>query len=226
MFVMIRLPTRARFHLSIGAVVVLVGCGGDVEGTPSSDAATTDTSTMGDSGQPDTAVSDGRSDAPRFDACDGAAQCILAITDCCGKCGDPVITDFDAINRTQEAAHRATVCKDPTPACPDCAAWDDPNLVAFCRDSRCVGVDVRTDAISECAKDDDCMLRAGSDCCEACSVVDARQIIALGKAKGGELQAQVCDPLAGACPPCMPVYPTNVVATCDLSAKRCRVTVK
>lgn len=199
--------------LLVGSVLLLA-CGGNVE-TASTDASV-DSST----------TTDTRPETPRFDVCSGPGQCILDITGCCGKCGDAVLSDYDAINRDQAAAHRAAVCTDPAPACPKCATMMNPNLVAFCRESRCVGVDVRTDVVAECAKDDDCRLRAGNGCCEACSVVDVSQLIALSKTRGGELEAQVCDPLAGACPPCVPVYPSGVTATCNTATKRCQVTVK
>lgn len=219
-------------HLLL-AVSLLAGCGGDVADAAladagSDDGATTDTSTVGDSASSVDAspVSDAAADASRFDACDGPAQCLLAITDCCGKCGEPAITDFDAIHRDHASARRAAVCKEPSPACPDCITLPNPNLVAFCRDERCVGVDLRADSIAECAKDDDCTLRAGSDCCESCGVPEPSRLIALAKTKAGELPAQVCDPLAGACPPCVPSYPATVKAACDPSTKRCRVVAK
>lgn len=208
---------------------LVVGCGGSVDNSSAVDAAP-DTATLHDTGSAsdtgstsDAAPSDG---GVAFDRCNGPAQCILAITDCCGKCGETAITDYHAIHRDRASAHRASVCTDPGFGCPDCISSKSPNLVAFCRGERCVGVDVRTDAISECATDSDCMLRTGNDCCESCGVSDPSQLIALSKAKGSELTAQVCDPLAGACPPCVPVYPPDVAATCDPVAKRCRVTVK
>jgi len=193
---------------------MVLGCGGTVvEGTPS-----------------DASVDTGKVDAPpadtsRFDRCDGAAQCQLATTGCCGKCGEAVLTDFDAIARDQYDAHFRVVCPEPLP-CPKCATLMTPNLLAFCRSERCVGIDVRADVLSECTKDDDCRLRAGNGCCENCAVAELSALIAVSKSKGGELEAQVCDPLAGACPPCVPVYPAGVAATCDPATRHCRVTVK
>jgi hypothetical protein len=196
---------------------LLVGCGGNVvEGTSpdaSTDGAVTDTSTV-DAPPGDT--------AGRFDRCDGPAQCVLAPVGCCSKCGPTEITDFDAIQRDQVDAHHAAVCPVPE-SCPKCASMIGPNLVALCRAERCVGVDLRQDVLSECATDADCTMRAGSGCCESCAVASASELVALNVGKVGALAALVCDPLAGACPPCMPVYPASAKAVCDPSSKHCRI---
>lgn len=200
--------------------VLLLGCGGSVEtGTTPADGSVSETTIEA---SVETSI-EASTDAPRFDACDGPAQCILAINGCCGKCGAPALSDWDAINKTQGDAHRAAVCTDPAPACPKCATILDPNQIAFCRASRCKAIDVRLDAISECATDSDCRLRAGNGCCEACAVAETSQLIALSKSKGGELEAQVCDPAAGACPPCVPTYPAGVTAICDPTTRHCKV---
>ena len=80
----------------------------------------------------------------------------------------------------------------------------------------------RLDPVSACEKDSDCALRAGSQCCEPCTT-GTYELIAINASQRGELSKQVCGPTTG-CVGCVPSYPAEAKATCDLATKHCKVT--
>jgi hypothetical protein len=188
----------------------LIACGGKTSGdVVGIDAATADSAT------------DGRSDtAIDFAARSQPGTCVLSANGCCGTCGTPRLSDFTPVNVARISDFRAFTCTDPAPTCPGCASMDDPNLQAFCRGGRCTGVDVRVDALSGCATDDDCLLRYEA-CCE-CGASGDFNIVALRRDKAGAYSAERCPPSTG-CPECAPAYPTNMRAVCDPTTKHCRV---
>jgi hypothetical protein len=139
-------------------------------------------------------------------------DCTLAITDCCGPCGEPSLTDYAAIAGSRAEDHFARVCPDPDALpCPGCAVLPNPSLGATCEAGRCVGYDVRALELSACTADDDCRVRT-RDCCECGGATDPSALIAVRADARADYAALVCDDLA--CPECVPVYPDTVEAFC------------
>jgi hypothetical protein len=84
-------------------------------------------------------------------------------------------------------------------------------------------VDLRNDTLSACQVDDDCRLRWGNNCCEDCGGGNTEQLIAYNK--NVSLEAEICDPNVGACPPCAPPpYPKFILPLCGPD-KHCMWTV-
>lgn len=144
--------------------------------------------------------------------CTTPSECTLAANDCCGPCGTPTLDDYDAILTSRAAAHQHAVCPAPDPACPDCVVMDDPNLGATCNAGRCEEYDVRQLPLSACTSDDACVLRT-RDCCECGASTDPTNLVAIRGDARVEYASLLCDDL-GACPPCEPIYPTDVEAYC------------
>ena len=160
--------------------------------------------------------------APSWSWCQGPGWCEKQYNGCCYPCGEEKIEDFTAVNTdpAQVAAFRAAQCADPAPPCPGCMSKLNPNLAAVCRAQKCGMVDVRTDEMSACTSDADCMLRY-SDCCEPCGAGTPDMLIALNAGQLGSYLGQVCGPMDGGCPPCVPSYPPDYVAFC--ASGHCRV---
>jgi hypothetical protein len=148
--------------------------------------------------------------------CAGPGWCLEQYNGCCPPCGLEKISDLSGVNRdpAQIDAFRASQCSDPGPDCPNCMTETDPNLMSFCVSAQCQMIDVRTDAISSCTSDGDCVMRY-ADCCESCGAPNGSLLIAINAMKAGEYSAQVCDPNGGGgCPPCVPTYPPDWSAFC------------
>lgn len=202
-----------RLPLVLSFSLLVVACGGktlesgvdDDDGTDaSSDGAITDTGVPAD-----------------WTSCSGAGQCALIARTCCGSCATPTVSDMVAVHTGYESKYRDKVCGPTPPACPDCAPYiADDSLQAWCVAGRCTAIDVRKESVSSCTTDSDCMLRH-SGCCESC---EGRRddLVALSKASIGDYRAKVC---VGdeACPRCMPDYPTDAMARCDIATKHCVV---
>lgn len=109
------------------------------------------------------------------------------------------------------------VCPKPEP-CGKCSWLPHPNYQAFCREAKCGGIDVRTDAISLCTTDADCALRY-ANCC-GCGV-GYDELIALRKDKMTELEFQLCPSACAA--DCAGTIPADARATCA-SSGHCAVT--
>jgi hypothetical protein len=156
--------------------------------------------------------------------CEGPGTCILSATGCCGlTCGYSSVSQLVAIEWQKGDALRNATCDADGPVpCPGCAQAMDPNWQAFCRANECVGIDVRTDAISACTTDADCTLRYAT-CCQSCTATSGGPVVAVASTATLELQAQLCLPNSAPCPHCMPQYPTNVKAVCDPSTHHCAV---
>ncbi len=154
----------------------------------------------------------GSAAATSFDDCTDAGQCVLFAKNCCGSyCNDVPISAYLPINGSFIQQVTAAQCVEPV-GCPDCISMEQPNYFAACRANECVAVDLRTDALSACNSSAECRLRWGASCCESCSQ-DTNQIVALNQ--NASLEQEVCDPLAGACPPCVPQpFPADVAAEC------------
>lgn len=150
--------------------------------------------------------------------CEAHSDCAIRAASCCGRCGAATDTDFLAAPVSALAAIAAAICEaEGNPGCPECAAPDDPELVALCREGRCVGVDLGTEPITECSAPSDCVL-AARECC-ACGLIEAPAAIAYNPARGTP-NTYVCDD-GTACPPCVPTFASGVTAGCV--AGRCVV---
>jgi len=158
-------------------------------------------------------------------ACTRPGECSLVARTCCGVCGQPAVGDMFGLRWDRTEQYRSVVCGGPGPVpCPACATMENPHLTATCRASACLAIDVRTDTVSACTTDADCMLRYGTGCCELCGEGLTSQLTALRK---DALQAVVrCLPNEGACPPCMPTYPATARAACNPQTRRCEVTLR
>jgi hypothetical protein len=173
------------------------------------------------SSEPSDAGPDGA--APAWSLCSGSGTCTVAGRGCCGGCGRPTLDDVDAVNAdpAMMAAHRGETCSDPNPVCPACPTMPEPNLVAMCVSGQCSKLDLRTDPVSSCRVDDDCMLRT-APCCEPC-VVAPGDLVAISKQAASSYQAGICTP-AQACPACVPQYPAGYGAICN-PAGHCEVAI-
>lgn len=155
-----------------------------------------------------------------FGSCDGAGQCMLQVPGCCGVCGEPQLSDFDAINQAQSQAHFDATCTEDDPICPGCATMPNPNVFAYCDMGTCVGVDMTTSDFNECETQDDCRLRNGLECCECGS---GQGWTAVPNDFVGTLGGLVCPPDSG-CPECEPQPPEDAVALC--TEGRCVIAYK
>lgn len=100
--------------------------------------------------------------APR---CEGPRECVLGPSACCPACEDHGLDQLKVWRRDEhQKAYEA--CLKKKVKCNQCKAdvGQDTNLVALCRDKRCVGLDLRQSRYSECEKDDQCRLH-GTGCC-------------------------------------------------------------
>ena len=208
-------------HISfaMGIAAVLAACGG--VSAPSTDGD------GGDGGGYDSGGLDAGRDAldiTTLESCEGPGTCVLGAPGCCGAgCGTPPLATFVPIHWDKQQALRDGTC-DPAQAgmCPGCASMPEPNYQAFCRSTKCEGVDVRTDAISSCTADTDCTLRYAS-CCEPCGAPEFG-LVALRPDARADFRAQVCLPNAGACSKCLVGYPATKKATCNTTTGHCVVT--
>lgn len=225
------------------AVALLGACGSDVRDESTGGSAASGqgggpgtgatgggghTTTSGTSSTSSTSsTSTGVGGGPSFAACGEPGACTLAIDDCCGPCGDPSLDDFDAVNVAAVGDHAAAVCPDPggTP-CPGCAAGHDPNLFAYCdvAAGRCVGADLPETELASCETWEDCTLRAGAGCCEACGSPSDGSWgwVAIRGDAVDDLQSLLCAE-DSACPECAPEEPEGLFAECLEGV--CRVVV-
>lgn len=175
--------------LALVGVLLATGCNSSHEGGGGG----------GDAGR-DTGAGD-------FDDCTGFGQCVLASPTCCGVCGIPTASDFDAVNESRLEAHREAVCPAPQP-CPGCPSGLNPNLSAYCDVDTCRVLDARAHPSSECATDADCVITSPR-CCDCVGA----EWISLHAGRTGEYYGLVCDPAAD-CLPCAPPEPTGIEAFC------------
>lgn len=151
-----------------------------------------------------------------FAACDGPGQCVMALKGCCESCGVTRPEEYEPINDSKASAHFDAVCSDKTPGgpvCDACISYRNPNIFATCEQSACVAADLRAHAFGACSTADDCRLRMGASCCEACQGFP-EGLTAIAKSQEGAFLQAVCSPLAGACDDCAPQYPAGYVADC------------
>lgn len=178
------------------------------------------------------------SGGPQFDACQAATDCIIAGTGCCGVCDGPGIRAHDLIAYNRQHANQflcglagqraagqggggAAV---PVPLPPLCAQCPAPApgqgalkyFVPDCVRGQCVVTDLRSSQFTACRRDDDCKVRHGNGCCEACSNVNL-----LAVSSNGAFEKLVCGAMPPPCPPCVPP-PSEASAVCG-SAGHCEL---
>jgi len=162
----------------------------------------------------------GTGGASSYTSCSQPGSCTLVPTNCCGYCSYSPISGYQAVNKAYEKDALAGYCADPV-ACPDCVTYDDANHLALCREGQCNAVDLRSDTLSICTADTDCRLRWGTGCCESCGGTPD-DIVSYNK--NANLEAEVCEPNGGACPPCAPPeYPKYILAYC--AQGHCKTTI-
>ncbi|MCC6213823.1 MAG: hypothetical protein IT376_03070 [Polyangiaceae bacterium] len=156
--------------------------------------------------------------SPSLTECDAPGTCTLFATNCCGGYCDPStpIDRYQPVNMEHVNDLEAQLCRFDI-ACPGCVSADDPSFFAACRDGECRALDLRHDQLSECQSDSDCRVRWGTDCCEDCGGGPTDRLVAYSAR--ANLEAEVCPPNGGACPPCAPPpYPPYVLPYCGPDA--------
>jgi hypothetical protein len=138
-------------------------------------------------------------------ACKTAQDCTVVYeTSCCVPDCDPLLfAGYVAVNSKHRADFIGHIgCTDvqckkcPTPL-PD-VARSDSNFFALCQQGRCEAVDLRYSKYSRCETVNDCKLRFGLGCCEACGDKDL-----VTYNRSSTLEAELC-PTKAKCPPLPP----------------------
>lgn len=184
-------PCYARFitrHAAISLfALVIVGCG-------SSDAAS-----------PSPARAPASSPSPVVEAttheCEDAPDCGLVHRGCCPPCEAPELAEVAAVSGRARDAFRRAECPEPL-VCPACVAPTNEHLFATCVAGTCEAIDVRADALSACASDDECVV-IGRDCCNC----DPRYVAVRSGQESAYYRAQ-----CGEVPLCSPCEPHEVPA--------------
>ena len=149
-------------------------------------------------------------------SCRSDNECMLAANACCGPCEPYDASAVTAINRNYAVDFHAQHCPSGG-TCGQCAPSDSlaatgKFLRAECQASKCVTVDVRTTAITECAGPADCVLRDGVDCCADCN---GEGWVAVSK------NAELCSGQSVACPKCLSAPSLYMGSGCNVSTGRC-----
>ena len=199
-------------HLALSFALLLSACGARV----SPDATPSDATTL------DAIVDTGLEVSTDIFTCSAQNECVLAPNGCCGgPCGMPRLSDYTAVNRKHTADFAKITCTDPTPTCPGCVSYPNRYLFARCLTGKCMGEDLRDDALSHCTADSDCKLRYPG-CCESCGGPSS-ELIAMRKDAEEEWGRTTCESPGLPCPPCVPSYPTGASAKCDPTLGHCYV---
>jgi hypothetical protein len=217
----------SRSFLAIALIASLAACDGSTEnpsgeGGAGGSGATGGTGATGATGGSGASGGSGATGGGAdFGACSLPGQCLLVEPGCCGGCGEISLPQVEPINAEHAQDYYDATCGEENPACPDCAGFRDPGMFAWCDAGHCAEADIDTHPLGQCSSASDCVLRAGVDCCETCGLVSIEQLVAINATAQPGLGELVCPADGGACPPCVPEYPANVVAHCD--AGRCVV---
>jgi hypothetical protein len=138
---------------------------------------------------------------------------MVTFTGCCAPCEPVNATQFVAVS--DPAGYQERKGCGPI-ACSPCQTSDQGEnrryFGATCNAGYCELFDVRLTDFSRCGSDADCTLRAGLDCCERC---DATPEMLIAVNKNSDVRDLVCGADAGACPPCVPIYPEGYSAGCN-----------
>jgi hypothetical protein len=146
-------------------------------------------------------------------ACGDTSECMVRESDCCVLCGPDSASAAIAFNRAYSEQISTILCEDHPDPCPvaDCALRPT-YVLPFCIEGRCQAIDIREDLLTSCGTDEQCQLRWGTVCCEACSESPELLVAVNSQVDYG---ATVCGN-QGACPPCAPPpYPSDARAVCN-----------
>lgn len=149
-----------------------------------------------------------------IDSCKVAEDCVLAATGCCGVCDGPDVTAHDFVAYNKQYTEKSPLC--PQEQDVSCGACPEPGsqgalkyFVPNCVAGECVIEDIRASDVTACKFNDDCRLRNGTACCEACGggeVVSVRS--------DGSFEELVCGDVVPPCLACEPSIPSDARATC------------
>jgi hypothetical protein len=152
---------------------------------------------------------------PNYDTCRVATDCLLGNLGCCGVCDGPGVTahDFIAYNKQDQA--KAQACTLGGVTCGSCPPVEPmtntrPYFVPNCVRGECVVEDIRENDVTACKTSEDCRVRNGTACCQACGFGD---VVAVRR--DGSLERLVCDELPPTCLDCVAVPPEGAEAQCN-----------
>jgi len=140
-------------------------------------------------------------------SCEDTSDCVID-HGCCGFCGIDSTDALVAVHR-KYGSFTAPEC-----ALVDCEFCRIPDELAHygarCRQGTCEVYDVRESDLSACESHDDCRLRAGLNCCEACGETSWVAV-----STDHELvEKALCGDGLVACPACLPREPEGLEARC------------
>jgi Kunitz/Bovine pancreatic trypsin inhibitor domain len=150
--------------------------------------------------------------SPNYDSCKVASDCVVTGPGCCGICDGPGIRAHDLIAYASQyagllqcgvALDKAAAPADPV-ACAPCPAPPPGQgslhyFIPDCVRGECTVLDLRNSPATACEKDQDCKVRNGTNCCEACS---SDQPIAVRN--DGSFEELLCAGGPVPCPACIP----------------------
>jgi hypothetical protein len=133
-------------------------------------------------------------------ACFRHADCVLSPRDCCGGCGEQRADQFLAHIIDTISLREAELCRNPTPACPDCVSFPHPAVYAACIDGTCSVVDVSEQA--SCVASDDCKL-VNKGCCDCVDDPQSADVMAVARSyvRPARCDGVACDDCAAMDPP-------------------------
>jgi hypothetical protein len=140
-----------------------------------------------------------------YTSCTSPIECVVTQARCCGT-DSPTLAEVTSVNATSLQAF--------TSPCEGlgCPSFPLPaHFGATCKDGHCLAFDVRETELTDCASPDECRLRNGLSCCEACSA-SVERLVALRS--DADLVPLVCGSEPIGCPACVPILPEDVVADC------------
>jgi len=180
------------------------GASGESSGATGGDAATGGTGTAGDGASGGTS---GGAAGASSHPCGASEACDLFPTNCCGYCGASTIDQWFAV-ADEDLADYQNSCSNI--ACAGCVTRYMPNFAAVCRDGECIAIDVTVDELAACNVNEDCALRWGTGCCQACDM-NSTDLIAVSRT--ANTTAAFC---GKAVPPCCgpAAFPSNARAAC------------
>jgi hypothetical protein len=166
-----------------------------------------------------------------YDACTQPTDCVITGGGCCGICDAPDIKAHDLVAYNKKYASNLILCDGPSGAgaappgdiaCGPCPSLDGDTgslkyFVPNCVQGACVVEDIRVSPLSLCKTEQDCTLRNGNSCCQACGV---SQTIAISN--HAAFNQLVCGDTPQGCPDCVP-GPTTGVAYCNPMTNHCQV---
>jgi hypothetical protein len=134
---------------------------------------------------------------------------------CCQGCGPQEVNRAIAFNRNYADGVTARLCGPNPPPCPAVACVLAPSYVLpFCIEGRCQAIDIRQDLLTSCGTNEQCRLRWGTQCCEACGT---RNELLVAVNSQVNYEATVCGSQM-ACPDCVVgPYPADARAVCGPS---------